>query len=234
MAASSQRARQLPRYSIISSVDIGSNQFADPEQLRHSPRHCSKGGCGAAAFWRPICWRRRPTVCFCRPNCCFHAPFVGQLPRHRPPSDCFDGLTPTASAIMASERRPKRFDRARTSRPGEARASSGLVCGKPELDESTEGDAATSISGWEVATCSPAASPAQAAARFRRSGLRPEFNADAGDGFLARIASAARTRHSSGVQRVAPVRLLMSRSSRFARELGTGASSLRRCRRRVC
>jgi hypothetical protein len=63
--------------------------------------------------------------------------------------------------------------------------------------------------------------PRPSAARFRRSGLRPEFNADAGDGFLARIASAARTRHSSGVQtspddaRASPGRNVRARSNRF-------------------
>ena len=49
MAARSDRARQLPRQAIISSVDIGSNQFGDRER-----RPCPGGRWPArAAFWRP-------------------------------------------------------------------------------------------------------------------------------------------------------------------------------------
>jgi hypothetical protein len=42
-----------------------------------------------------------------------------------------------------------------------------------------------SIGGWEVATCSPAASPPKPPHVFRRSVLRTEFNADGGGGFLS-------------------------------------------------
>ena len=76
--------------------------------------------------------------------------------------------------------------RAQTPRPNSPSANFGTIWtpadgqarmrGKPELDEPAEGDAATGIGGWEVATSSPAAPPAQAAAWFPCSGLRPGFN----------------------------------------------------------
>jgi hypothetical protein len=93
MAASPDRSWQLPRQAIISSVDIGSNQFRD---LKRGTR-LSVGRCLAASY---VADARLP-VCFRRPDCCFRAPFVGQ--RHRPRS-ALPGLT-TASAIMASRRR---------------------------------------------------------------------------------------------------------------------------------
>jgi hypothetical protein len=82
--------------------------------------------------------------------------------------------------------------------------------GKPELDEPAEGDAATSIDGWEVATSPPAAPPAQAAV-VPNHGLRPEFNADAVLGFQRGRCRSARAsprgvQMSLGEARAAPGR----------------------------
>jgi hypothetical protein len=53
MAAISQRARQLPRQAIISSVDIGSNQFGDQDRCAVRRGIVQKGlWLTWATFWR--------------------------------------------------------------------------------------------------------------------------------------------------------------------------------------
>ena len=70
--------------------------------------------------------------------------------------------------------------------------------GNTELDEPAEGDAANKHRwvGGRHQSARRVPRPSRRAG-FPCSWLRPWFNADAGDGFLERIASAARARQSS-------------------------------------
>ena len=78
MAASPDRSWQLPRQAIISSVDIGSNQFRD---LKSGTR-LSVGRCLAASYVDDAGCR----FAFARQIAAFRAPFLGQGSRHRPRS----------------------------------------------------------------------------------------------------------------------------------------------------
>jgi hypothetical protein len=64
----------------------------------------------------------------------------------------------------------------------------GAMRGKPEVNEPEKGTQQPASVGGRPPARPPRPS-ARAAAWFRRSGLRPGFNADVVDGFLARIAS---------------------------------------------
>jgi hypothetical protein len=70
--------------------------------------------------------------------------------------------------------------------------------GKPERDEPAERDAVASSGGWEVRHLLARRVPRPSRRVVPALGAQARFNANAGDGFLARVANAARARQSSG------------------------------------